>query len=139
MARGCEAATLRDGKGELRTDIYFVFMNTPPLAEGLERRIIHVARTSDEPAKSRFIRTCDAMLHARSSGETFGLAVGEFSAHNRPVVTSSVHTDHGTARFHLDALGTKVESEYLLTHSLTHLLAYLLTHLLTHLLAYLLT
>ena len=35
---------------------------------------------------------CDAMLHARSSGETFGLAVAEFSASNRPVATESYLT-----------------------------------------------
>ena len=88
-------------------DIYFLMMNTPPLSEGDEARIVHVPKTSSDEAKSRFIRTCDAMLHARSSGETFGLSVGEFSAHNRPVITSREHTDHGTARFHLDTLGSK--------------------------------
>jgi hypothetical protein len=90
-----------------RRPIYFLLMNTPPLCEGLERRILHVPKTSDDGEKARFIRTCDAMLHARSSGETFGLSVGEFSAHNRPVLTSREHTDHGTARFHLDTLGSK--------------------------------
>ena len=34
-------------------------------------------------------------------GETFGLAVAEFAAHNRPVLTSSAHTNRGRAR-HLD-------------------------------------
>ena len=86
--------------------IFFLFMNTPPLAEPLPN-IIHVGKTSDAARKSAFIRTCDAMLHARSCGETFGLAVGEFSAHNRPVITSSEHTDNGTARMHLDVLGAK--------------------------------
>ena len=47
------------------------------------------------------------MLHARHSGETFGLAIAEFSAHNRPVLTSSVHHDSGWARFHIDTLGQK--------------------------------
>ena len=81
-------------------------MNTPPIAPP-ERYVVHVAKTSDEFAKDRFIHTCDAMLHARSSGETFGLAVGEFSARNRPVFTSREHTDHGAARMHLDVLGRK--------------------------------
>mmetsp|Transcript_20760 Transcript_20760/g.47858 ORF Transcript_20760/g.47858 Transcript_20760/m.47858 type:complete len:107 (-) Transcript_20760:267-587(-) len=47
------------------------------------------------------------MLHARLSGETFGLAVGEFAAHGKPVITSSEHTDRGRARAHLDNLGTR--------------------------------
>ena len=88
--------------------IYFIFMNTPPLCEdGFSDRIIHVPRTSDDETKARFIRTCDAMLHARSSGETFGLSVGEFSAHNRPILTSREHTDNGIASFHLDTLGAQ--------------------------------
>jgi len=94
-----------------RADIYFVFMNTQPLwlREGDEppSNILYLPPTLDEARKCAFIRTCDAMLHARMSGETFGLAIAEFSAHNRPVLTSSVHHDHHMARFHLDALGSK--------------------------------
>ena len=86
--------------------IFFIFMNTPPLAEPLTH-IIHMERSSDPVRKSAFIRTCDAMLHARSCGETFGLAVAEFSAHNRPVLTSSEHHDNGAARMHLDSLGSR--------------------------------
>ena len=47
------------------------------------------------------------MLHARREGETFGLAIAEFSAHNRPVITSSAHDDRGRARHHLDTLGKR--------------------------------
>ena len=36
--------------------------------------------------------------------ERLWLAVGEFSAHNRPVITSSVHDDDGTANFHIETL-----------------------------------
>ena len=85
-------------------DIYFLFLNTYPLHERLPN-VIHVERTSDSEAVSRFIRTCDAMLHARAGGETFGLACAEFSVHNRPVLTSSVHDDHGHGCMHLDVLG----------------------------------
>ena len=49
--------------------IFFLFMNTPPLSAPLPN-IIHVQKTSDAVYKSKFIRTCDAMLHARSVGET---------------------------------------------------------------------
>ena len=44
-------------------------------------------------------------MHTRP--QTFGLAVAEFSAHNRPVLTSSVHHDEHGARYHLDVLGAK--------------------------------
>jgi hypothetical protein len=37
--------------------------------------------------KAKFIGTCDAMLHARKRGETFGIACGEFSIANKPVLT----------------------------------------------------
>lgn len=43
--------------------------------------------------KSKFINTCDAMIHARMDGETFGLAVAEFSMHNKPVLTFGRGTD----------------------------------------------
>ena len=87
---------------------FFVFLNTAPLdgCEGLSN-VIHLERTVDDEGKSRFIRTCDAMLHARSRGETFGLAVGEFAISGRPVLTSRVHHDGGLARFHLDVLGER--------------------------------
>jgi glycosyltransferase involved in cell wall biosynthesis len=57
-------------------------MNTHPFCEP-RPNIIHLPASSDCDTKSRFIRSCDAMLHARYDGETFGLAVAEFSAHNR--------------------------------------------------------
>ena len=66
-------------------DRYFVLLNTQRFAE--HPRIIHLDATSDVVRKTRFINTCDAMLHSRADGETFGLAVGEFSLRNKPVLT----------------------------------------------------
>jgi hypothetical protein len=71
-----------------RPDIYFLFMNTAPLhGAGGEvctlPNVIHLAPSVEDEYKSIFIRSCDAMLHARAAGETFGLAIAEFSAHNR--------------------------------------------------------
>ena len=94
-----------------RGDIFFLLMNTRPVvhADGsaAPRNVIHLPPTADEARKAAFIRTCDAMLHARGDGETFGLAVAEFSAMNKPVLTSEAHTMHGAADFHLRALGDK--------------------------------
>ena len=87
-----------------RPDVYFLFLNTYPMHEK-RANIIYIERTSDEEAVARFIRTCDAMLHARDGGETFGLACAEFSAHQRPVLTSTAHDDDGRGRMHLDVLG----------------------------------
>ena len=90
-------------------DIFFLFLNTNPLEGGARRlrNVLYLEPTADTEYVSRFIRTCDAMLDARSGGETFGLACAEFSAHHRPVLTSAVHDDDGNGRMHLDVLGTK--------------------------------
>lgn len=68
--------------------IYFLFMNTDKFCPDMGN-IIHLNGTSDLKAKAAFINTCDAMLHAGSMGETFGLAVAEFSIKNKPVITWS--------------------------------------------------
>jgi hypothetical protein len=72
-------------------DRYFVLLNTERFAD--HPRIIHLDATSDVVRKTRFINTCDAMLHARVDGETFGLAVAEFSIRNKPVLTWIGGTD----------------------------------------------
>ena len=68
---------------------------------------IHIWPALWQERKAAFLRTCDAMLHGRRTGETFGLAVAEFSVCNRPVITSSIYHENNTARFHLDTLGQK--------------------------------
>jgi hypothetical protein len=65
-------------------NVYFLFVNTPQFCESMPN-IIHLAPIVDLTEKTKFINTCDAMLHARSEGETFGLAIGEFSIKNKPV------------------------------------------------------
>ena len=54
-----------------REDLYFVFINTAPFME--HPRVIYLPKTVDPAYKARFINTCDAMIHARAEGETFGL------------------------------------------------------------------
>ncbi len=72
-----------------RPDLYFLFMNTdfPEHYRVLPKNIIFIQSTTDQYEKALFINTCDAMIHARSDGETFGLACGEFSLKNKPVIT----------------------------------------------------
>lgn len=71
---------------KLNKKIYFIFMNIPPFCDTLPN-IIHLRGTYDTNLKTAFINTCDAMLHARTRGETFGLSVAEFSVRNKPVFT----------------------------------------------------
>jgi hypothetical protein len=75
---------VREIVGE-REDLWFVFLNTRPFA--CHPRIVHLPVSTELARKAAFVDTCDAMLHARSEGETFGLAVAEFSARNKPVLT----------------------------------------------------
>jgi hypothetical protein len=43
------------------------------------------------------------MIHARSDGETFGLAIAEFSSFNKPIITCRSTIDN----CHIDILGEK--------------------------------
>lgn len=67
-------------------NIYFLFLNTDRFCDP-HPQIIHLPVCYDLDKKVRFINTCDAMLHGRKGGETFGIAVGEFSIKNKPVIT----------------------------------------------------
>lgn len=68
-------------------NIYFIFASTYPFTSDIPN-IIYLDKISDVNRKVKFINTCDAMIHAREIGETFGLAVAEFSIKNRPVITT---------------------------------------------------
>jgi hypothetical protein len=83
-------------------DDHFVFLNTEPI-RGTERfSNVHYLPVTVEPMeKAKFLATCNAMLHARLHGETFGLAVGEFAVLGKPVITFGGSRE----RAHLDMLG----------------------------------
>ena len=68
-----------------RGDIYFIFLNTKKFM--FHQNIIYLPKTIDQKIKSKFILSCDAMIHAREEGETFGLAIAEFSSLNKPIIT----------------------------------------------------
>jgi hypothetical protein len=86
----------------INPNIYFLFMNTDEFTPS-KSNIIYLNGTSDMVLKTKFINTCDAMIHARMMGESFGLAVAEFSIRNKPVITCRYSRD--TA--HIDMLGDK--------------------------------
>jgi hypothetical protein len=77
-------------------------LNTKPI-HGTERlaNVHYLSATVDSLEKARFLATCDAMIHARDTGETFGLAVGEFAVLGKPVITFSESRE----RAHLEMLG----------------------------------
>ncbi len=83
-------------------NIYFLLVNTRRFCDAYPN-LIHLDKIINEDEKSTFIRTCDAMIHARVVGETFGLAIAEFSVMNKPILTQS--TPRVRDRFHLDTLG----------------------------------
>jgi hypothetical protein len=69
----------------LNENCYFLFMNTYKFYE--HPRVIYLDLNVELDYKTKFINTCDAMIHARQMGETFGLSVAEFSSKNKPIIT----------------------------------------------------
>lgn len=86
---------------EERNDIYFLFLNTAKFVN--HDRVIFLEPTADEDYKTRIVNSCDAMIHARRMGESFGLAIAEFSLRNKPVITAAGGHDQA----HLHMLGPK--------------------------------
>jgi hypothetical protein len=87
-------------------DIYFIFMNSVPFCDGMDN-VIFLDATTDMEKKIGFINTCDACLHARNGGESFGLTVAEFSIKNKPVFTTTYCTDPLCDGAHIEMLGDK--------------------------------
>jgi glycosyltransferase involved in cell wall biosynthesis len=67
-----------------RQDYYFVFANTHVWCQ--HPQVIFLDAIYDLQQKSNYINSCDVMIHARSGGESFGLAVAEFLSLNKPVI-----------------------------------------------------
>ena len=90
-----------------RKDIYFLFLGTSSFVfKTLFRpykNIIFLPTTVDPGTISKFINTCDAYLHARKQGESFGIAIGEFSISNKPILTWADSHE----KSHIDILGDK--------------------------------
>jgi hypothetical protein len=83
-------------------NIYFLFMNTNQFCPR-HPRIIHLPPSMDLQHKSNFINTCDVMLHGRDMGDSFGMAVAEFLALGKPVVSYSGGGDQNHTRMINDA------------------------------------
>jgi hypothetical protein len=70
-------------------NIYFLFANFNKFCPDLPN-IIHLPTITDLYEKTKFINSIDAMLWARQDGETFGIAIGEFSSKNKPVIAMKI-------------------------------------------------
>jgi glycosyltransferase involved in cell wall biosynthesis len=68
-----------------RSNIWFLFANTEKKIQ--HKRCLYFDTIINLHEKVKFINTCDAFLHARSYGETFGLSVLEFSSKNKQIIT----------------------------------------------------
>jgi hypothetical protein len=95
-----------------RKDVYFLFANTkqhsPECHVGLKthNQIKFLPTLIELENKVKFINTCDAMIHARLNGESFGISIGEFSIKNKPILTWS---------------GNNVSNYYQYKHDYAHL------------------
>jgi len=102
-------------------NIYFIFMGTNEFVKRnffrSFKNIIFLPPTTDVERKVKFINTSDAFLHARQQGESFGIAVGEFSIKNKPIITWSGSDE----KAHLDIIGEKA-LQYSDKNELLHIL-----------------
>jgi hypothetical protein len=74
-------------------NVYFIFMNTHPFMEPT-KNVIFLPGTRSLYQKKRFINTCDAYLHARADGETFGAAIAEFAMCDKNIITCRYQMDY---------------------------------------------
>ena len=88
-------------------NIYFIFAGTTKFFD--HPQLIFCSAFIEPEIKRLFINTCDAYIEAGTMGHSFGLAMGEFSVYNKPVIAyrpgKSDKPLLNTA--HLDILGDK--------------------------------
>ena len=83
-------------------DTWFLFLNTREFrGAATAPNIRFLPATADPVLKKRFLNTCDAMLHGRMRGETFGLSCLEVAMLGKPVLTYAGSPE----KAHLEILG----------------------------------
>lgn len=87
--------------------ITFLLCNTKRFIS--HKRVIHLEPIVDLLTKTQFINTCDALLHARTQGETFGLSVLEFMGRAKPVFSYGLSPEKNHYEL-LDGQGTLYQS-----------------------------
>ena len=73
-------------KGIVEKDDRFVFLLMGTYPSLSHPNVKYIKESFDTYKKANFINICDAMLHARERGESFGLAIAEFLSLNKPVL-----------------------------------------------------
>ena len=83
---------------------FFVLLNTDaaPCDAG-HPNILHLPAILDTARKQQFLSSCNACLHGRGGGETYGLSVAECSMAGLPVLTHCAPP--AASAFHLTMLG----------------------------------
>jgi GR25 family glycosyltransferase involved in LPS biosynthesis len=73
---------------KLNENAFFILVNTETVGQDKSnKQIIFLDPIYDDQKKLEFIDACDFMIHARLSGESFGLSIAEFAARRKPVIT----------------------------------------------------
>lgn len=74
-------------------NIFFLLLNTAKF--GIEHpQKLYIPGTPDRQFKADFVAACDAMLHGRLQGETFGISNAEFSVQNKPAFICPSGSEH---------------------------------------------
>ena len=81
-----------------RDDIVFIFANTQPFCD--HPNVLFMGPFLGQQQKSNYINSCDAFIHARWLGESFGLAIAESLFFNKPVLACDIGFD----RNHVETL-----------------------------------
>ena len=76
---------------KMRPDWFFVFVNTRPFYQ--HPRIQYLDTMVSVQEKVDYIHACDAMLHARKLGESFGLSIAEFLYQGKPIFSCAIGRD----------------------------------------------
>lgn len=84
-------------------NIYFVFVNT--LNFYTHNQIIYLDKIIDNDIKNKYISTLDAYIEAGSLGHSFGIACGEVSINNKPIILYDSPNLWNKA--HIDIIGDK--------------------------------
>lgn len=81
-----------------KNDIVFLFANTEPFCD--LPNVLFMGPFFGQQQKSNYINACDAFIHARWLGESFGLAMAESLFFNKPMLACDIGFD----RNHIEML-----------------------------------
>jgi hypothetical protein len=84
-------------------NIYFLFINTPTFY--IHKQIYYLDKIIDNDIKNKFLCTLNAFIEAGTLGHSFGLACGEASVNNIPIILYESHNLWNRA--HIDIIGDK--------------------------------